>query len=102
MSIKEKNLATILTEYDLFRDTMRFMDEKVEKGDLGVLRNSFIFIHKPLEQAANAVDAELNKTFLTRTTVLGEKADPNYVHISGTEPADGIEPGCICRILKPG
>ncbi len=100
--LQENHFAEFLTKYDLFHDTMRFMEQKVEEGNLGVLKNSFVFIHKPMEQAANACDAALDKMPLTRTAVIGLKADPNYVHITGTEPSEEIESGHICRVLKPG
>ncbi len=100
--IREDNFAELLTKYDLFHDTMRYMEQTVEKGDLGVLKNSLIFIHKPMEQAAEACDAALEKMPFERTTEIGKPADPNYVHVAGTEPSEDIEPGCICRVLKPG
>ncbi|RJP30623.1 MAG: nucleotide exchange factor GrpE [Candidatus Omnitrophota bacterium] len=100
--LREDHFAELLTKYDLFHDTMRFMEKKVEEGDLGILQNSFVFIHKPMEQAAVVCDAALEKMPLERTGVIGKKADPTYVHITGTESCPEIESGCICRVLKPG
>jgi len=102
VSIREDRLASLLSSYDLFRDTMQFMENAVEQGDLGIFRNSFLFIHKPLEQAAKLFDAALDKTYLQRTTVIGKPADPHFVHINGAEPSSEVEPGYICRILKQG
>ncbi len=102
VSIREDRLATLLTNYDRFHDTMQFMESKVKKGNLGILQNSFLFIHKPLEQAAITFDKAIDKTPLVHTTVMGEKADPTYVHISGTEPSEEVDSGTICRVLKPG
>lgn len=102
VSIREDRFAAILTQYDLFHETMRFMEKKVEEGNLGPLKNSFLFIHKPLHQAAQLLDPALEKTNIVRTTVFGQRPDPTYVHISGDEANDEVEPGTICRILKPG
>ncbi len=102
VSIREDRFATILTNYDRFRDTMHFMERKVKEGNLGILQNTFLFIHKPLEQAALNFDKAINKTPLVHTTIIGQEADPTYVHISGTEPSKEVDPGLICRVLKPG
>ncbi len=102
VSIREDRLATLLTGYDLFRDTMRFMDKKVEEGDLGLFKNSFLFIHKPLQQAAEVFDRALEKLPVQSTTQIGEVPNPQYVHVAGIEPSDEVEPGRICRVLKPG
>lgn len=102
VSLREDRFADILTQYDLFRETMRFMDKRANEGNLGPFKNSFLFIQKPLQQAAEALDPALEKTNVERTTVFGEKPDPHYVHIAGDEPNDEVEPGTVCRILKPG
>jgi len=102
VSIREDRLATLLTNYDRFHDTMQFMERKVNEGNLGILQNTFLFIHKPLEKAAVTFDKAMVKTSLVYTTVMGEKADPTYVHISGTEPSSEVDSGLICRVLKPG
>lgn len=102
VSVREDRFADLMTRYDLFLETMRFMDKKVEEGDLGILRNSFKFIHKPMEQSKEAMNAALDKTRLERTTEIGKPADPNYMHITGSEPAEGMDAKCVCRILKPG
>lgn len=104
VSIQEDRLAEFITYYDRFRETMRFMEKTVEQGNLGLLKNTFLFIHKPLEQAAALCDVAIEKSPIEHTTVLGEKPDPHYVHITGYEACgdDSIEHGHICRILKPG
>jgi hypothetical protein len=104
VSIREDRLAELITFYDRFRDTMRFMDSKVEQGNLGILKNSFLFIHKPLEQAAELCDRSIDNSPIVHTTVIGDKPDPQYVHITGYEECidENIEHGHICRILKPG
>lgn len=102
VSIREDRMANLLSQYLLFRETMRFMEKKVEEGNLGLLKNTFLFIHKPLQQAAEGFDKAVERTPLQCTTVIGEKPDVTYVHVSGTEPSTTVEKGCICRILKPG
>lgn len=102
VSIREDRMANLLSQYTLFRDTMRFMEKKVEEGNLGLLKNTFLFIHKPLQQSAEGFDKAVERTPLQSTTVIGQKPDPTYVHISGTEPCPTVEKGCICRVLKPG
>ncbi|MFB3788308.1 MAG: hypothetical protein ACE15F_18265 [bacterium] len=101
VSIREDRMATFLNFYDRFRETMRFMDQKVEEGDLGIFQNSFIFIHKPLEQAADAFDHAMERMPLHVSTRIGLEPDPRFVHVMGTEPS-AVNPGCICRVLKPG
>jgi hypothetical protein len=66
---------------------MRFMEKKVDEGNLGVLKNTFLFIHKPLQQAADDFDKAIERMPLQNTTAIGTKPDPTYVHISGTEPS---------------
>jgi len=102
VNIREDRLAALLTQYDLFLETMKFMERKVEEGDLGILRNSFLFIHKPLHQAAELMSAAIQKMPIEITTKIGEPADPHYVHIAGVEACEDVPPACICRILKPG
>lgn len=102
VSIREDRMASLLNFYDRFRETMRFMNKKVEQGGLGILQNSFIFIHKPLEQAAEAFDNAMDRMPLHVSTRIGLEPDPHYVHVMGTEPSDTVEPGRICRVLKPG
>ncbi|MBI1386931.1 MAG: nucleotide exchange factor GrpE [bacterium] len=102
LSLRDNRMAELMTQYDLFRETMRFMEKKVEEGNLGPLKNTFTFIHKPLQQAAQVLEPMLEKTGIERTTIYGEKPDPTYVHIAGDEPSDEFEAGTICRILKPG
>ncbi len=102
VSIREDRMAHFLTQYGRFRDTTHFLEKKVEKGNLGIFKNTFLFIYKPLEQAADAFDQAIERSSIDFTTVIGEKADPTYVHISGTEPSDEVPTGCICRVLKPG
>ncbi len=102
VSIREDRMADLLTRFDLFLETMLFMDKKVEEGDLGVLKNSFIFIHKPMSQSADLFSAAVDKMPLRRTAVVGDKVDPEYVHCSGQESSDTVKPGCITRVLKPG
>ncbi len=102
ISIREDRMADILTQYERFRITMRFMEKKVDEGNLGVLKNTFLFIHKPLQQAADDFDKAIERMPLQNTTAIGTKPDPTYVHISGTEPSSDIDPGLICRVLKPG
>ena len=102
INIREDRLALLLTVYDLFHETMKYMEKTVEHGNLGIFKNSFLFIHKPLKQAADLVDDGMSKLPIQRTTELGKKADPNYVHIVGTEPTSEYELAMICRVLKPG
>lgn len=102
ISIREDRFALLLTQYDLFIETMKYMDKTVQEGELGILKNSFMFIHKPLEQAAQAMNKAIEKMPLTLTTKIGEPADPHYVHIAGTEQNKSVQPSQICRILKPG
>ena len=102
VSVREDNLCKYLSQFDLFIETMKFMDKKVAEGNLGVLKNSFTFIHKPLEQAAQQDSAAIEKLPIDRTTVYGERPDPQYVEIAGDEQTGQFEPGTICRILKPG
>lgn len=102
VSIEEKRFATFVSGYDLFNETLKFMEKKVLEGDLGIFKNTFLFIHKPLEQAAVLIDQAVEKTFLQRTTVIGMKADPNYMHIVGSEESDSFSSGYIVRVLKPG
>jgi hypothetical protein len=102
VNIQETRLAQLLTNYDLFHDTMNFMEHTVENGELGIFKNSFLFIHKPLMQCAALFDEAIERMPLLRTAALGLKADPNYVHIAGTEPCSEYTPGHICRTLKPG
>ncbi|MBN2326231.1 MAG: nucleotide exchange factor GrpE [Candidatus Omnitrophica bacterium] len=102
VSIREDRMANLLTFYDRFHDTMSFMEKKVEEGNLGLLKNTFLFIHKPLQQAAEQFDKAIESIPLQHTTIIGQKPDPTYVHVSGTEPSQEIEAGHICRVLKPG
>jgi len=102
VSIREDRMATLLNFYARFRETMRFMEHKVKEGDLGIFKNSFVFIHKPLAQAAESFDHAMERMPLHISTRIGSVPDPHYVHIMGTEFSDEIEPGRICRVLKPG
>lgn len=102
VSIEEKRFATFVSGYDLFNDTLKFMEKKVKEGDLGIFKNTFLFIHKPLEQASVLIDQAVENTFLKRTTMIGLKADPHFMHIVGTEVSDSVAAGHIVRVLKPG
>ncbi|MDX9752675.1 MAG: hypothetical protein RBU29_01860 [bacterium] len=102
LSIREDRIALLMTNYDLFHETMEYMEKTVHTGDLGIFKNSFLFIHKPLKQAADLVDDAISKMPVQRTAAYGVKADPNYVHIVGTEPCPDLAPGLVCRTLKPG
>ena len=102
INIREDRLAELLSKYDIFRGTMAFMEKTVAEGDLGIFKNSFTFIHKPLQQAADLFDDAIDKLPIERTAELGKKADPHYVHIAGTEETDAYEKGQICRAIKPG
>lgn len=102
VSVREDRLADLMTDYDLFHDTMTFMEQKVAEGNLGIFKNSFTFIHKPLSQAATLFDTALTKLHLVHTTEIGKPADPTWVMVAGTEPSNDHAPGCIVRVLKPG
>ncbi len=102
VSIEEKRFAAFVSKYDLFFETLRFMESKVEKGELGIFKNTFMFIHKPLSSASVLIEQAVEKTYLQRTAVIGEKADPHYVHIAGTEDTNEFPSGHVVRILKPG
>ena len=47
-------------------------------------------------------DKALVNSHLRRTTVIGEPADPHFMHIVGTEVTDAYPPKSIIRVLKPG
>ena len=102
VSIREDRFTKLLTDYDLFHETMKFMERKVTEGNLGIFKNSFTFIHKPLKNAADLFDQALDQIPVEHTTILGKPADPNYVQIIDREPCDEYDPGTICRIIKPG
>lgn len=102
VSIREDRLTEYMSQYDLFRETMRFMEKKVETGNLGILKNSFVFIHKPLSQAAEHLDVAYEKLPIDHTTIYGEVPSPDYVDVAGDEPNDEFPRGTICRILKHG
>lgn len=102
VSVDEKRLIAYLTQYDLFMETMKFMERKVEEGNLGILKNSFVFIHKPLGQAAERSLPAVDNLPVQRTATLGQPPDPNYIEIVGDEHCEEYPPGTICRILKPG
>ncbi len=102
ISIREDRLALLMSQYELFKETMKYMEKQVEEGDLGILKNSFIFIQKPLQQAAELMDKAIETMPLEKTTLIGETPNPHYVHVAGSEPSDTVEKGKICRILKPG
>lgn len=102
VSIEEKRFASFVSGYDLFNETLKFMEKKASEGNLGIFKNTFMFIHKPLEQAAVLIDQAVEKTFLQRTAVIGLKADPHFVHVAGTEDSNEYESGYIVRVLKPG
>lgn len=102
VSLREDRMADLMTNYDLFRDTMKFMEQQVAEGNLGIFKNSFTFIHKPLSGAATLFDVAVAKLPIHHTTLIGTKPDPSFVHIVGTEPCGDVTPGHICRVLKPG
>ena len=39
---------------------------------------------------------------VTRLGAVGEPADPARHEILGTEPAEGVAPGCVTRVIQPG
>jgi molecular chaperone GrpE len=51
---------------------------------------------------AREFDRMLEREGVARIGAVGEKADPAHHEILATEAADGVEPGCVSRIVQPG
>jgi molecular chaperone GrpE len=51
---------------------------------------------------AREFDRLLEREGVTRTGEVGEAADPARHEVLATEPADGVAPGCVTRVIQPG
>ena len=55
-----------------------------------------------LLDAAALGTSDVEREGVSRTGNVGERVDPARHDVLATEAADGVEPGCVSRVIQPG